>query len=67
MLFHSVTLAELLAKIHKYCLPIGMTYCVHSKKTLSAYIVLACIYVYILEVYLRIFTLVLLVNILNLD
>ena len=66
--FHSVTLAELLAKIHKYCLPIGMTYCVHSKKKpLSAYIVLACIYVCILEVYLRIFTLVLLVNILNLD
>ena len=46
----------LLANIHNYCLLIGMTYCVHSKKNLSAYIVLACLYGYILEVYLRIFT-----------
>ena len=32
VLFHSVTLAKLLPKILKYCLPIDMGYCVHSKK-----------------------------------
>ena len=40
---------------------------VYILKNGSAYFVLACIYVYNFEVYLRIFTLVLLVNILNLD
>ena len=55
VLFHSVTLAELLAKIHKYCLPIDMTYCVHSKKPYQL-ILYWLVYVYILEVYLRIFT-----------